>query len=99
MVASVDIAKKPQLIAIDPEGGLTWQRAVPEPALIIGGGRSVFAAAASRIMIFDAADGTLGAWRDVDPPPGGWTRAATLCVGDDFLVADAHGVEQLRRDN
>src|SRR6185436_1774436 len=96
IVASVVIATKPCLAGIATAGRLTWQREVPEPGLIIAGGHSVFAAIADRIMIIDPADGSVGARRDADPPPGGWTQATALAIGDDLLVADAHGVERLR---
>jgi len=75
---------------------LTWQTEVPEAGLIIAGGHSVFAAIADRIMTLDPADGSVGAMRDADPPRGGWTQATALAIGDDLLVADAHGVERLR---
>jgi hypothetical protein len=47
-------------------------------------------------MIVDPADGSVGATRKVDPPPGGWTQATTLPIGEDMLIADAHGLERLR---
>jgi hypothetical protein len=96
IVASLVIATKPYLAGIDAEGRMTWRNEVPGPGLLIGAGRSVFAAFADRIMIIDPADGSVGARRDADPPPGGWTQATILSTGEDLLIADAHGLERLR---
>jgi PQQ-like domain len=98
VVASVVIATKPYLVGIDAAGRLRWQKAVevPDPALLVAGGRSVYAVIEHRIMTIDPADGSVGATREVDPPLGGWTPATTLSIGDDLLISDALGIERLR---
>ena len=96
IAASVVIASKPALVGIDAGGRLTWQREVPATGLIIAGVSSVFAAIAGDITVIDPADGSVGARREADPPPGGWTQATALAIGDDLLVADAQGVERVR---
>jgi hypothetical protein len=95
VVASVVIAAQPCLVGIDADGRLRWRTEVSGSALLVAGGRSVFAAIGRRIMAIDPLDGSVGAVREIDPPAGGWAPATTLAIGDELLIAGAAGLERM----
>jgi hypothetical protein len=96
IVASVTIDSKPFLVGLDTDGQLKWQKEMPNTGLLFAGDRWVLAAAENKIMTINPADGRTSATKEDSPPLGGWARATSLSLGNDFLIADSQGLRRFR---